>query len=140
MVTLDRLENLRGARILVVEDDRDTRDALAIILERCGAVVTAVGSAREALEVLDDSRPHVLVCDIGLPDEDGYALMRKVRARDPAHGGKVPAAAVTAYATDEDRRRALQAGFWEHLPKPVELRKLLETVATLRQASVLPGH
>ena len=140
MASLDRLESLRGARILVVEDDTDTRDALAILLERCGAVVTAVGSAREALEVLDDSRPHVLVCDIGLPDEDGYALMRKVRARDPDRGGKVPAAAVTAYTTAEDRRKALQAGFWEHLPKPLEVRKLLETVATLRQASVLPGH
>jgi len=139
MVSLDRLENLHGARILVVEDDPDTRAALAIVLERCGALVTAVGSSREALDVFDDSRPHVLVCDIGLPDEDGYALIRKVRARGAEKGGKVPAAAVTAYATPEDRRRALQAGFWEHLAKPVELRKLLDTVATLRRASVLPG-
>jgi CheY-like chemotaxis protein len=140
MASGDNTVTLHGVRILVVEDDPDTRAGLVVVLERCGAVVTAVGTSLDALRAFDDVRPQVLVCDIGLPDEDGYSLMQKVRARDPEAGGKVPSAAVTAFATPEDRRRALQAGFWEHLPKPVELRQLLDTVVNLRRASLLPGY
>jgi len=140
MGTANSLVSLHGVRVLVVEDDPTTRAGLTVVLERCGALVTAVGSAREALRAFDRFPPHVLVCDIGLPDEDGYTLMQKVRAREPEEGGKVPSAAVTAYASAEDRRRALQAGFWEHIPKPVELGKLLDTVANLRRAALLPGH
>jgi CheY-like chemotaxis protein len=140
MASHDHRINLHGVRILVVEDDPDTRVGLAVVLERCGAEVTAVGTSTEALRAFDVVHPQVLVCDIGLPDEDGYSLMQKVRARNPEEGGKVPAAAVTACTTPEDRRRALQAGFWEHLPKPIELGKLLDTVANLRRASLLPGY
>jgi CheY-like chemotaxis protein len=133
-------DGLHGLRILLVEDDPEYRAGLSLLLERAGAVVTAVGSAHDALEALELGRPDVLLCDIGLPDEDGYALMRKVRALDPDRGGKVPAAAVTARSSQDDRRDALDAGFWAHLPKPVEVPKLLATVANLGRAGSIPGY
>ncbi len=126
---------LRDVRILVVEDEKDTRDLLVTALEQCGAEVTAADSVPEALAAFDRARPDVLVSDIGFPGEDGYSLIRKVRARN---GGGVPAAAVTAYAGAEDRRRALEAGFQTHLAKPVDPSELIAAVAHLagRQALV----
>jgi signal transduction histidine kinase len=122
---------LTGLRVLVVEDEADTRDLLVVSLQQCGAEVAAFGSVPEALAWFDHSVPDVLLSDIGVPIEDGYSLIRKVRARLPALGGNVPAAALTAYARAEDRLRALEAGYQTHLAKPVDPAELIATVARL---------
>jgi signal transduction histidine kinase/CheY-like chemotaxis protein len=128
---LDCPPGLEGARVLLVEDEPDVRELMVIVLERCKVKVTAVGSAAEALLALQREVPDVLVSDIGMPGEDGYALIRKVRELTPERGGKVPALAVTAHARAEDRRRALLAGYQMHLGKPVAPEELLLMVATL---------
>jgi signal transduction histidine kinase/ActR/RegA family two-component response regulator len=122
---------LKDVRILVVEDERDTLDLLVTALAQCGAEVISAVSVPEALAAFDRAAPDVLVSDIGLPVEDGYSLIRKVRSRTPARGGRIPAAAVTAYAGAEDRRRALDAGFQSHLAKPVDPSELVMTIAAL---------
>jgi PAS domain S-box-containing protein len=122
---------LDGVRVMVVDDEADTRDLLSFSLRNYGAEVTALGSASEALAAIQNDKPDVLVSDIGLPGDDGYALIRKVRALDEDRGGRVPAAALTAYAKDEDRHRAIAAGFQAHVPKPVELAELASVVASL---------
>jgi signal transduction histidine kinase/ActR/RegA family two-component response regulator len=122
---------LDGVRVMVVDDEADTRDLLSFSLRNYGAEVTALGSASEALAAIQRDKPDVLVSDIGLPGDDGYALIRKVRALDENRGGRVPAAALTAYAKDEDRHRAIAAGFQAHVPKPVELAELASVVASL---------
>jgi signal transduction histidine kinase/ActR/RegA family two-component response regulator len=124
-------ELLKDLRVLVVEDEKDTRDLVVTVLEQCGAEVEAAGSVPEALEAFDREKPDVLVSDIGFPVEDGYSLIRKVRAREAGNGDRVPAAALTAYAGTEDRRRALEAGFHTHLAKPVDPSELIATVARL---------
>ena len=121
---------LSGVHVLVVEDEVDTRDLLAMSLEQCGARVTAVATAAEALEALG-TLPDILISDIGLPAEDGYSLLRKIRLLDPSRGGDIPAAALTAYARAEDRLKALEAGFQTHLPKPIDPSELVATVARL---------
>jgi CheY-like chemotaxis protein/anti-sigma regulatory factor (Ser/Thr protein kinase) len=121
---------LDGVRVLVVEDEVDTRDLLVTALQHCGALVTAVATVAEALDAFDTA-PDVLLSDIGLPIEDGYALLRKVRSRGPDRGGNVPAAALTAFARAEDRLRALEAGFQTHLAKPIDPSELVATVARL---------
>jgi signal transduction histidine kinase/CheY-like chemotaxis protein len=123
--------DLTGIRVLVVDDEADSRDTLRQILEHCHAEVRTVGSAREALEELPVFRPHVMLSDIGMPGEDGYSLIRRVRQLPPEQGGQTPAAALTAFARTEDRRRALLAGFEMHLSKPVEIHELCAVVATL---------
>lgn len=123
--------DVAGLRILVVEDNADSRGYLVFVLEQAGAAVSAAASAAEGLEVLKQFQPDVLVCDIGMPLEDGYAFLRKVRALPPQEGGKIPAIALTAYAKEEDRQQALAAGFQEHLPKPVEPTQLLIMIARL---------
>jgi PAS domain S-box-containing protein len=128
---LDDPCRLEGVRVLLVEDEQDTRDLVKTILEQCGAEVVAVGSAAEALSALERIKPNVLVSDIGMPGESGYELIRQVRARGPERGGRVPAVALTAYAGPKDRRRALMAGFQTHLAKPVEPDELLAVVASL---------
>ena len=127
--------SLGGIHILVVEDEPDTRESVALSLELCGGRVTAVASAAAALEVLDRDLPDVMLCDIGMPGVDGYALIREVRARGADDGGRIPAVALTAYARDEDRSRALEAGFQTHVPKPVEPTELAAVVADLCRAS-----
>jgi signal transduction histidine kinase/ActR/RegA family two-component response regulator len=127
-----RAPALQGLRVLVVEDDNDTREVLKTVLERSGAQVTVVASADEALKRLDEFSPEVLVCDIGMPGTDGYTLMRQVRARGAEHGGRIPAVAVTGFAAREDRERAVSAGYQLHLAKPVEPSELARAVATLR--------
>ncbi len=122
---------LAGLRVLVVDDDADGREVLETVLVQCGAHVTSAGSVAEALASFDRERPDVLVSDIGMPDEDGYALIRKIRARGADAGGGVPAASLTAYAGTEDRRRALVAGFNMHVAKPVDPEELLAVVASL---------
>ena len=126
-----RAGGLNGVKVLVVDDAEDARDALSMLLGQFGARVTAVGSADEALAILERDQPDVLLSDIAMPDEDGYSLIRKVRARAAAQGGLVPAAALTAYASPEDRLKALRAGYHDHLPKPVDPAVLVETVANL---------
>jgi len=126
-----RLINLVGRRILVVDDEADARDLLAQILSQAGADVTVVGSADEALTVLRRWRPDVLLSDIGMPGDDGYVLIRKVRMLGAEEGGHVRALALTAYARSEDRALALEAGFHAHIAKPVDPLELTALIAGL---------
>lgn len=118
---------LKGLRILVVEDDADTRDLLKVLFETNGGDVTVTASVPEALFAFDRSRPDVIVADIGMPDYNGYTLIGRIRARDRA-GSIVPAIALTAYRTDSDRDTVLSAGFQVHVPKPFEPDQLIEVV------------
>jgi signal transduction histidine kinase len=122
---------LSGVRILVVDDEEDAREAMVVLLSQAGALVQAVGSCAEAMGLFRERAPDVLLSDIAMPGEDGYALIRQVRAMGAERGGRIPAAALTAYATVDDRRKALLAGFNEHLPKPVDPARLIAAVATL---------
>ena len=123
--------DLTGIRVLIVEDDDDARALVAKVLEGQGALVEAVSSAREALDVLVEERIDVLLSDIEMPGTDGYPLIRELRLRPSQQGGSVPAAALTAYARTEDRLRALRAGFQLHLSKPVLPAELITVVASL---------
>jgi CheY-like chemotaxis protein len=123
--------NLSGVKALVVDDEPDARVIVKRILESCGATVFMADSAAKGLEMLQRERPTIVLCDIGMPDEDGYQLLRKMRALPPEQGGNVPAVALTAFARSEDRRRALMEGFQMHLPKPVESPELIAVVASL---------
>ena len=123
--------DLTGVQVLVVDDERDTREYITFVLEEFGAAVTAVASANEGIETLDKWLPDVLVSDIGMPGKDGYALMREIRERSPAQGGNIPAIALTAYAREEDTELALLAGFQMHVSKPVEPERLVSVVASL---------
>ena len=129
--TLDNPPAFRGFRILVVDDETDTRDFYTAVLEEHGAEVIAVASADEALEAISRQRPDVLISDIGMPVRDGYSLIRQVRASELEEGGMLPAIALTAYARDVDRQQAIAAGFQKHLAKPVEPNKLVAVVAHL---------
>jgi signal transduction histidine kinase len=122
---------LRGARILVVDDEADAREVVARILEQCGAELMVAASAGEALRVLEREQPDVLVADIEMPGEDGYGLIRKIRALPSGRGGQMPAVALTAYASSSDRQKLLDAGFNQHLAKPVQPPELVSAVATL---------
>jgi signal transduction histidine kinase len=124
---------LAGMRILVVDDEDDAREAMAVLLGQAGAVVDSVGSVAEAMDLLRERPPDVLLSDIAMPGDDGYALIRQVRALAADRGGRVPAAALTAYATLEDRRKALLAGYNEHIAKPVDPTRLIATVVSLVQ-------
>lgn len=128
-------EPLRGVRVLVVEDDPDTRDVFALGLELAGAETLTAATAGEALRLVREQAPDVLLSDIGLPDEDGCELIRHVRALPPEEGGQTPAVAVTAFTLADDRRRALEAGFESFLPKPVDARHLLATIAAVVHAT-----
>ena len=130
-VTEDEEFTLRGVRVLVVDDEADTRDVLSVIFGHYGAEVRAVASAAEALAAMDQWLPDVLVSDIGMPEDDGYALIRKVRALGTERGGNVPALALTAFSRTEDRKRALSAGFHKHLCKPADPAELVTAVASL---------
>ncbi|MBD2040472.1 PAS domain S-box protein [Microcoleus sp. FACHB-672] len=130
-VAFDLAPSLEGLRVLVVDDEADARDFLLTALEECGALVKTAGSVREAMAQIKQFNPNVLVSDIGMPQEDGYALIRQVRALDAERGEFLPAAALTAYAREEDRRRTLLAGFQIHMPKPVSPAELAAVVANL---------
>ena len=122
-------QRLDGLRILVVDDHADGRTLTTLFLAQAGADVEAVASAREALQVLEAQPPDVLVSDIGLPDEDGYSLVRQIRQREAEHGGLLPAIALTGYARADDRARALAAGFQAHIAKPLEPAELIAAIA-----------
>ena len=123
--------SLAGLRVLVIDDELDARTLLTTMIERCGAQVVAVSSAQEGLESIETWRPDVLIADIGMPEEDGYGLIRKVRALPKERGGQTPALALTAYARTEDRVRALSEGYQVHLAKPVDRFELAAVVASL---------
>ena len=121
----------RSLRILVVDDDADARQLLDAMLEQCGAEVKTYSSTAEALAALNQFKPDVLVSDIGMPEEDGFVLIEKLRALEPEHGGRIPAVALTAYARAEDRLRVLSAGYNMHVPKPVDPAELVIVIASL---------
>jgi signal transduction histidine kinase/CHASE1-domain containing sensor protein/CheY-like chemotaxis protein len=120
---------LSGVNVLLVDDDSDTLKLMATALARRQANVTAVSSAGEAIQAIRQKRPDVLVSDIAMPDEDGYGLIEKVRSLENGETQSIPAVAITAYAKDEDRERALASGFQIYLAKPIELRELVSVVA-----------
>jgi len=126
---------LRGTHVLVVDDDADNREMLAMTLEHCGARVTTAGSAAEALTALEKERPQVLVSDIGLPGEDGFSLLRKVRALSASHGGNIPAIALTG-RSHEDGAPVGGDGFQVHLSKPVTPEEMLAAIARVLEAPV----
>ncbi len=128
---LDEPPNLAGVRVLVVDDDPDAREVIARILRDGKASVIKASSAAEALEIVRKSKPDLLISDIGMPGEDGYDLLRKVRALPADACGRVPAVALTAFARSEDRQRALLAGYQLHVSKPVEPSELLTVCASL---------
>lgn len=128
---LDCPPSLDGLRVLVVDDEEDTRDLLRAVLENCGSEVTTAASVAEAMKAIETLPPDVLVSDLGMPGEDGYSLIARVRALPAERGGQTPAAALTAYARVEDRLRVLRSGFQIHLPKPVEPVELVTVVANL---------
>jgi CheY-like chemotaxis protein len=124
---------LQGLKLLVVDDETDARELVRAVFEQCGAVVTTAASAEEALEAIARSKPDVLISDIGMPGEDGYSLIQKVRALPAQSGGRIPAVALTAYARAEDRIKALASGFQMHAPKPVEPAELAAIVVSLAE-------
>ena len=126
---LDLGTQLKEVDILLVEDEANAREVMQRLLQERGARVRAVESAAEAREAIEMRRPRLIISDIGLPGEDGYAFMREVRALDPKR--QIAALAVTAFARPEDRQQALESGYDEHLPKPVDPDKLLELAAKL---------
>ncbi|MFQ4141065.1 ATP-binding protein [Chlorogloeopsis sp. ULAP02] len=122
---------LEGIRILVVDDDADTREFLAFLLEQQGAIVTAAESANDALALIAQSKPDLLLSDLGMPDVDGYALIRKLRAMPANQGGQIPAIALTAYAAETTQKQVFAAGFQQHISKPADPYKLVTTIAAL---------
>ncbi|MGH8150369.1 MAG: response regulator [Steroidobacteraceae bacterium] len=122
---------LAGVHVLVVDDDPGARELIARILQGLGAQVSLASSGPVALTLLFERKPHVLVADLGMPEMDGFALIEQIRALDPQLGGRVPAVAVTAYASMQDRLRALHAGYQDHLAKPVEPEELAAVITSL---------
>ena len=126
--------DLEGLHVLVVDDEADTRDLLVEMLTSCKASVSTAASVAEALRAVRERRPDLVVSDIGMPGEDGYGLIKRLRALSAEEGGTVPAVALTAFARAEDRARALVAGFDLHVPKPVDPIELIAELASLVKA------
>jgi CheY-like chemotaxis protein len=121
--------DIKGLRILVVDDEPDARDILTHVLQAYGMETESAASAFEALTKVENFRPDVIVSDLGMPEADGYWLMTQVRGLPPEQGGETPAIALTAYASAEDRARALSCGYHLHLPKPAEANALAKAIA-----------
>ncbi len=134
-VETEELPSLQGIHILVVEDDKDTRDLIAHIISGCEAKVTTTASASEALQVLSQFKPDILLSDIGMPEEDGYSLIRKIRTL-PGEIQQIPAIALTAFAGVEDKKEAIAAGFQQHLVKPVDPSELVSAVLKVKNVYV----
>jgi CheY-like chemotaxis protein len=130
-IVAEDCERLEGIRVLVVDDDEDARELARRLLESCKAEVLTAASTPEALQVLEGAAFDVLVSDIGMPGEDGYSLMRRVRSLPAEQNGDIPAMALTAYARGEDRVKAIRAGFHMHAAKPVDPAELIAAVANL---------
>ncbi|MEO5676865.1 MAG: ATP-binding protein [Usitatibacter sp.] len=126
-----KVVDLSGVSVVVVDDQPDARELVARILSECGAQVFIADGAETALALVESEHPHVLVSDIGMPEVDGYELLKRIRALGPERGGSVPAIALTAFARSEDRTRALRRGFQVHVSKPVEAAELIATVASV---------
>jgi hypothetical protein len=122
---------LNDLRVLLVDDEADSRDLLSLVLDSCGANVTTVSSAAEALQAINGEKFDALISDIGMPEEDGFSLIGKIRQLADEQGGNIPAIALTAYARAEDRVQALRSGFQMHIAKPVEATELVVAVANL---------
>jgi len=122
---------LQNLKVLVVDDDAGAREVASTILAQAQAETRTAESVSKALEILDQWQPDVLVADIGMPEADGYELIRRVRARSSQSGGAIPAAALTAYARTQDRLRVLSEGYQTHVPKPIEPAELIMVVASL---------
>ncbi len=122
---------LEGVRVLVIDDEQDARQVISAVLTHSGAEVHACDSASDAMKELEGWTPDVIMSDISMPGEDGYDLIRRVRSLPDKRGRSIPAAALTAYARDEDRERALAAGFQKHIAKPVRSVELVGVVAAL---------
>jgi CheY-like chemotaxis protein len=136
-VTKPVAPRLDGLSILVVDDEEDARGIIGHVLQNQGATVTSVASASEALDVLTMiMKPDVIVSDIGMPETDGYAFIRRVRALPVTRGARTPAVALTAYARKEDAQRAFAAGFQMHVSKPIEPAQLVAIVANLAGLSL----
>ena len=127
-------ESLDGTKVLVVDDDADARDVLQTMFEARGMQVRAVPSAEAAIKALDAQLPDIIISDIGMPVEDGFSLMRRIRRRPVSAGGGVPAIALTAYAAERDRGEAMSAGYQEHVAKPFDPADLIARVAQLRRS------
>jgi signal transduction histidine kinase/AmiR/NasT family two-component response regulator len=134
------IPSLTGIRVLIVDDEPDVRELMVAALEHSGATVTAVGSAADALKVLSRADVDVLLADIAMPGQDGYDLIKATRALSSSRAARVPAAAVTACARDDERQRALAAGFQRHVPKPVQPETLVLTVAALARKGPAAVH
>ncbi|MEA5599583.1 ATP-binding protein [Nostoc sp. UHCC 0252] len=128
---LTDIPNLQGVNVLVVDDEVDSRDLIVFILQQYGATVRAFASAPLALDAFTLEKPHILVSDIGMPEMDGYMLIRQIRSLPPEQGGEVRAIALTAYAGEINQSKILQAGFQKHLTKPIEPTKLATVIASL---------
>ncbi|MEH2201296.1 PAS domain-containing hybrid sensor histidine kinase/response regulator [Nostoc sp.] len=139
--TLDRSpveeSDLSGIHILVVDDETDSREFITFVLEEDGAIVTAVASGTDALQAIAQSIPNIIVSDIGMPDMDGYMLMRQIRALGLEQGGKIPAIALTAYAAELDRQQAIAAGFQRHITKPIDPEVLVAIVVEMWASSLV---
>ena len=130
-ISLECPPEISGLKVLVVDDDADTCEMLRFVLEQCGGVVTTVADAESAIEAFQATRPTIMISDIGLPEVDGYELLRRIRDEERQTGRKTPAVALTAFARIEDRVKALAAGYQMHVAKPVEPGELLTIVASL---------
>jgi CheY-like chemotaxis protein len=131
IISVEDGPSLQNLKVLVVDDEAGTREVISTVLSHALAEVRTAESAGEALEILDEWLPDVIVADIGMPNVDGYEFIRQVRARSPQSGGELPAAALTAYARTQDRLRVLSAGFQMHVPKPIQRAELITVVASL---------
>jgi CheY-like chemotaxis protein len=131
LAPLTALSDLSGVRVLAVDDEPDALALLRVVLEAAGAEVTTVASPLDAIARIEETRPHVLVMDLGMPEMDGFELMSRIRASPSPHVRDVPAAALTAFARSEDRTKAMRSGFEMHLAKPVDPGELVASVATL---------
>ncbi len=131
LASAEKAPDLSGTHVLIVDDEPDALDVVGQILRDAGARVSRAGSAFEALAELSAGKPDIVVSDIGMPDVDGYGLMRAIRERSEAEGGRTPAIALTAFTRREDAERAATAGFQEHMPKPIDPHRLVRLVATL---------
>ena len=130
-MTSTKVPSLAGLRILIVDDEEDAREVVSAIVGDAGAEVAAAASVQQALDLIDQWKPDVLISDIGMPGEGGYDLIRKVRALPPDQRGQIPAIALTAFARTQDRLKILSAGYQMHVGKPIEPLELITIVASV---------
>ena len=122
---------MQDVEVLVVEDQPDARELIRLVLQHQGAKIVEASSAREGLEIIKESTPDILISDIGMPDENGYSFIKKVRSLPKEKGGNIPALALTAYTKEEDKQKAIAAGFQMHMGKPLDITELVKAVVQL---------